>query len=109
MCRRSRLARRFAGHLYRARRRFYAADPDCRTASAVCTVIEIDDVTKYYGDRRVVDRLSLTVPAGDFCVLLGSSGCGQSTTFKKNYPLIAAHAGPNPEVGRAHLCTPVTL
>src|SRR5260370_27706547 len=94
MCRRSRLARRFAGHLYRARHRFYAADPDCRTAPALCTVIEIDDVTKYYGDRRVVDRLSLTVPAGDFCVLLGSSGCGQSTPFQMINPPIAADAGP---------------
>src|SRR6202035_1596339 len=50
----------------RARRRFYAADPDCRAAPALCVMIEIDDVTKYYGDRRVVDGLSLTVPAGDF-------------------------------------------
>ena len=56
-------------------------------------MIEIDDVTKYYGDRRVVDGLSLTVPAGDFCVLLGSSGCGKSTTLKMINRLIAADAG----------------
>jgi len=52
-------------------------------------MIEIDDVTKYYGDRRVVDGLSLTVPAGDFCVLLGSSGCGKSTTLKMINRLLA--------------------
>jgi osmoprotectant transport system ATP-binding protein len=56
-------------------------------------MIEIDDVTKFYGDRRVVDRLSLTVPAGDFCVLLGSSGCGKSTTLKMINRLIPADAG----------------
>ena len=56
-------------------------------------MIEIEDVTKYYGDRRVVDRLSLTVPAGDFCVLLGSSGCGKSTTLKMINRLLAADAG----------------
>ncbi|HEY3643556.1 MAG TPA: ATP-binding cassette domain-containing protein, partial [Xanthobacteraceae bacterium] len=56
-------------------------------------MIEIDDVTKYYGDHRVVDRLSLTVPVGDFCVLLGSSGCGKSTTLKMINRLIAADAG----------------
>ena len=56
-------------------------------------MIEIDNVTKCYGDRRVVDRLSLTVPAGDFCVLLGSSGCGKSTTLKMINRLIAADAG----------------
>ena len=56
-------------------------------------MIEIAEVTKYYGDRRVVDHLSLTVPAGDFCVLLGSSGCGKSTTLKMINRLIAADAG----------------
>ena len=35
-------------------------------------MIEIDSVTKSYGDHRVVDRLSLTVGDGVLCVLLGS-------------------------------------
>ena len=56
-------------------------------------MIEIDSVTKRYGERRVVDRLSLTVPAGDFCVLLGSSGCGKSTTLRMINRLIAADSG----------------
>src|ERR1700751_4407257 len=56
-------------------------------------MIEIDEVTKYYGDRRGVDRLSLTIPAGNFCVLLGPSGCGKSTTLKMINRLIAADAG----------------
>jgi osmoprotectant transport system ATP-binding protein len=56
-------------------------------------MIEIDSVTKLYGERRVVDRLSLTVPAGDFCVLLGSSGCGKSTTLRMINRLIAADSG----------------
>ena len=45
-------------------------------------MIEIDQVSKSYGDRRVVDRLSLTIGAGELCVLLGSSGCGKSTTLR---------------------------
>ena len=40
-------------------------------------MIEIDQVSKSYGDRRVVDGLSLTVAAGAFCVLLGSVGLRQ--------------------------------
>jgi osmoprotectant transport system ATP-binding protein len=56
-------------------------------------MIEIDAVTKCYGDRRVVDRLSLTVPAGAFCVLLGSSGCGKSTTLRMINRLIAIDSG----------------
>ena len=56
-------------------------------------MIELDAVTKRYGERPVVDNLSLTVPAGEFCVLLGSSGCGKSTTLRMINRLIATDAG----------------
>jgi len=56
-------------------------------------MIEIDSVTKSYGDRQVVDRLSMTVAAGEFCVLLGSSGCGKSTTLRMINRLIATDSG----------------
>jgi osmoprotectant transport system ATP-binding protein len=56
-------------------------------------MIEIDEVSKSYGDRRVVDRLSLTVGAGELCVLLGSSGCGKSTTLRMINRLIPTDAG----------------
>lgn len=56
-------------------------------------MIEIDKVTKCYGDHRVVDDLSLTVAAGELCVLLGSSGCGKSTTLKLINRLVAVDAG----------------
>jgi osmoprotectant transport system ATP-binding protein len=56
-------------------------------------VIEIDAVTKRYDGRTVVDALSLTVPAGEFCALLGSSGCGKSTTLRMVNRLTAIDAG----------------
>ena len=56
-------------------------------------MIEIDNVTKSYGDRRVVDGLSLTVGAGELCVLLGSSGCGKSTTLRMINRLIPSDSG----------------
>ena len=56
-------------------------------------MIEIDKVTKSYGDRRVVDHLSLTVDAGALCVLLGSSGCGKSTTLRMINRLIPTDSG----------------
>jgi osmoprotectant transport system ATP-binding protein len=56
-------------------------------------MIQIDKVTKSYGNRRVVDRLSLTVGAGDLCVLLGSSGCGKSTTLRMINRLIPTDSG----------------
>ncbi len=56
-------------------------------------MIEIERVTKRYGGRPVVDGLSLTVAAGEFCVLLGSSGCGKSTTLRMVNRLIATDSG----------------
>ncbi|HEX2151564.1 MAG TPA: ABC transporter ATP-binding protein [Stellaceae bacterium] len=56
-------------------------------------MIEIEHVTKTYGDRRVVDALSLTVPEGAFCVLLGPSGCGKSTTLRMINRLVPFDSG----------------
>jgi osmoprotectant transport system ATP-binding protein len=56
-------------------------------------MIEIDAVTKRYDGRAVVDALSLTVPAGEFCALLGSSGCGKSTTLRMINRLTAIDSG----------------
>jgi osmoprotectant transport system ATP-binding protein len=56
-------------------------------------MIEIDQVTKAYDGRRVVDDLSLTVPEGAFCVLLGPSGCGKSTTLRMINRLVPFDSG----------------
>jgi len=56
-------------------------------------MIELDHVTKRYEGRPVVDDLTLDIPAGEFCVLLGSSGCGKSTTLRMINRLVAADAG----------------
>ena len=56
-------------------------------------MIEIERVSKTYGDNRVVDGLSLTIPEGAFCVLLGPSGCGKSTTLRMINRLVAFDSG----------------
>jgi osmoprotectant transport system ATP-binding protein len=56
-------------------------------------MIEIDKITKSYGDRRIVDGLSLSIGAGALCVLLGSSGCGKSTTLRMINRLIPIDSG----------------
>ena len=44
--------------------------------------IEIKKLTKRYGERTVVDALSLTVAEGELFSLLGVNGAGKTTTIK---------------------------
>ncbi|GGR29939.1 ABC transporter ATP-binding protein [Agromyces mediolanus] len=44
--------------------------------------VEIDRVTKRYGDQTAVDGVSLTIEPGEFLSLLGPSGCGKTTTLR---------------------------
>jgi osmoprotectant transport system ATP-binding protein len=45
-------------------------------------MIKLEHVTKRFGDFTAVDDVSLTVEQGQTLVLLGSSGCGKTTTLK---------------------------
>lgn len=45
-------------------------------------MIEVNGLTKYYGNFKAVDDLSLFVGAGQIAVLLGDNGAGKSTTLK---------------------------
>jgi len=45
-------------------------------------VIAISGLTKRYRDVLAVDELSLEVPSGSVCGLLGRNGAGKTTTFK---------------------------
>lgn len=55
--------------------------------------IEVEHVTKRYGDRAVVDDLSFTVPPGRVTGFLGPNGSGKSTTMKIMVDLAAATTG----------------
>ena len=41
--------------------------------------LEVRDLTKSFGNTRVLRPINLDVAAGEFVVLLGPSGCGKST------------------------------
>jgi putative spermidine/putrescine transport system ATP-binding protein len=42
----------------------------------------LEHLTAHYGTTKVLDDLSLTVPAGELVSLLGASGCGKTTTLR---------------------------
>lgn len=42
----------------------------------------IKNLTKKYGDKTVVDNLSLTVWPGEICAFIGHNGAGKTTTLK---------------------------
>ncbi len=46
------------------------------------TLIELKNVSKYWGDVRAVEKLNINIEEGEFVVLLGPSGCGKSTTLR---------------------------
>lgn len=45
-------------------------------------IVELENVNKIYGTNHVVKDLNLTVEEGEFLTLLGSSGCGKTTTLR---------------------------
>lgn len=56
-------------------------------------MIQLNHVTKKYGDFTAVSDLSLHIREGELVVLLGPSGCGKSTTIRTINKLIPITSG----------------
>lgn len=44
--------------------------------------LELQAVSLAYGEKRVLDRLTLAIPAGSRTVIMGPSGCGKTTLLR---------------------------
>src|SRR5438105_12322211 len=56
-------------------------------------MIELNEVTKRYGTKLAVDRLTLQVQAGELFAFLGPNGAGKTTTIKLMCGLLFPTAG----------------
>ncbi len=56
-------------------------------------MIEFDQVTRNYGRKTAVDRLTLTIAPGELFALLGPNGAGKTTTIKMLVGLLRPNAG----------------
>src|SRR5688500_14083269 len=56
-----------------------SSDEGPRTGPAT---LEARDITAWFGNHQVLDRVSLTMPASGITALIGPSGCGKSTFLR---------------------------
>ena len=57
------------------------------------TVLELKNVSKSFGKRKVIDNLNLEVQEGEIYGFLGPNGSGKTTTIKMILKLISSDSG----------------
>jgi len=56
-------------------------------------VLELRQVTKFFGQFKAVDALSFSLPAGSICGFLGPNGAGKTTTIRMVLDIIKPSSG----------------
>jgi multiple sugar transport system ATP-binding protein len=60
----------------------YGEDFVLMRSEAAAAAVELDNISKRFGDTVVIDGLSLSVERKEFVVFLGPSGCGKTTLLR---------------------------
>ncbi|MFT4048602.1 MAG: ABC transporter ATP-binding protein [Solirubrobacterales bacterium] len=55
--------------------------------------LQVDNLTRFYGDRAALEDVSFDVPAGQTLVVLGANGAGKSTLLRILSTLLRPHSG----------------
>jgi len=63
------------------------------TKPATTEMLELQNLSKSYGDRPVLEGISLSIAKGEIVSILGPSGCGKSTLLNLVLGLTEASAG----------------
>ena len=93
--------RRARAHLRRAGHRRPARRPGAGRVSLDFEEVAVRDVSRHYGRRRALARVSLTCRAGEVLGLLGPNGAGKSTLLAILATLLSPSAGDVSYGGRA--------
>ncbi|MBX7552150.1 ABC transporter ATP-binding protein [Streptomyces sp. NPDC055966] len=56
-------------------------------------MLRLDAVSRHFGDQRVLDGITLTVPDGQLLCVVGPSGCGKSTLLRTIAGLLPVQDG----------------
>ena len=69
------------------------AQPNGAPPNDASAAVEFRGVTKGFGDRKVLDEISFSLPVGEALCILGRSGTGKSVTLRLMIGLLKADSG----------------
>ena len=72
-------------------------------------VIDIENLTKAYGDKLLFDKLNAHIPAGAIVGIVGPNGAGKTTLFKMIAEKAGFNTGEKPDSGEIHIGSTVKL
>lgn len=70
------------------------------------TILEVQNLTKCYGETKAVDSLSFSVESGEIYALLGPNGAGKTTTIRMLATLLRPTSGDARIAGHSVLTEP---